>query len=215
MIFWESMKSELLIKGKISNLEMRPLIASSNLVPPGHGKTDSFRVVKSYLNNFDLKQPDGDALARMTYLEFKLRLPELLLMRVDKITMSESLEARVPFLDHPLLEFSLDVPQSLKIKGGEPKYLLKKGVKDLIPEDMIYRKKMGFGAPMSDWLRGGFGEYVTERINASSLMTRQFFNAAYIDKLIEDHRSGSKDNGYYIWTIFNLTEWYDHWIAPE
>jgi asparagine synthase (glutamine-hydrolysing) len=151
----------------------------------------------------------------MIYNEFKLRLPELLLMRVDKITMSESLEARVPFLDHELVEFSMDIPEGWKTRNGVAKYLLKKAVEGLIPNDIIYRKKMGFGAPMSQWLRGDFGREIEPAILGSALMKRGYFDTNYIKALFRDHRNGSRDTSLYIWTLFNLTAWYDYWVEPN
>jgi asparagine synthase (glutamine-hydrolysing) len=149
----------------------------------------------------------------MVYNEFKLRLPELLLMRVDKIGMSVSIEARVPFLDHKLVEYSLDIPMEQRIKGRTPKYILKKAVEGIIPDNIIYRKKMGFGAPMSQWLSGDFGLHIRDSLLGSSLMERGFFNISYIEQLISDHRSGRQDNSLYIWTLYNLSAWYDYWIA--
>ena len=173
---------------------------------------DSFNIINSFGEALEKKAPDHDILTRMIYNEFKLRLPELLLMRVDKVTMSESLEARVPFLDHHLVEFSMNIPMSFKTKGNEPKYILKKAVEGIIPHNIIYRKKMGFGAPMSQWLRGDFGEHVSSSILNSNLLQRGYFNIDYIKKLSEDHKKGRRDNSLYIWTLFNLTSWYDYWI---
>ena len=140
----------------------------------------------------------------MIYNEFKLRLPELLLMRVDKIGMSTSIEARVPFLDHELVEFTMDIPMRDKIRGGAAKHLLKKAVRGSIPDEIIDRRKMGFGAPMSQWLRGDFGQRVEAELLSSSLLRRTCFNAAYIRRLCAEHRSGRRDNSLYIWTLFNL-----------
>jgi asparagine synthase (glutamine-hydrolysing) len=133
-------------------------------------------------------------------------------MRVDKIGMSESLEARVPFLDHKLVEFSMDIPEEWKTKGGEPKYLLKKAVEGLIPDNIIYRKKMGFGAPMSDWMRSDFGRAVRSSVLSSGLLRRGFLKVGYIEKLFDWHFSGRTDTSLYLWAIYNLTAWYDLWI---
>ncbi|HKT10348.1 MAG TPA: asparagine synthase-related protein, partial [Terriglobia bacterium] len=156
--------------------------------------------------------PQADVLNRMIYNEFKLRLPELLLMRVDKVTMSESLEARVPFLDHKLVEFTMDIPMEWKVRGHTPKYLLKKAVAGLIPDDIIHRKKMGFGAPMSQWLRGDFGRRVESAILGSRLMDRGMINVEYVRALSRDHQCGRRDNSLYLWTLFNLAAWYDYWV---
>jgi asparagine synthase (glutamine-hydrolysing) len=182
------------------------ILADSYLAP------DSFNVVSSFLGPFDRDHPGCDALTRMIYCEFRLRLPELLLMRVDKIGMSESLEARVPFLDHELVEFTMDIPQHWKIRGGEPKYLLKKAVEGLLPQDIIYREKMGFGAPMKDWLRTDFGSAVRFAIDSSGLMRRGLFDLDYIHKLFEWHQSGRENCSLHIWNLYNMTAWYDLWI---
>ena len=93
---------------------------------------------------------DDDFGKRMIYLELKNRLAELLLMRVDKITMASSVEARVPFLDHALVEFTMRLPTDLKIRGGRTKYLLKKAMTGILPEEIIHRPKQGFGAPVKE-----------------------------------------------------------------
>src|SRR4029077_2888928 len=128
---------------------------------------DSFGVVSDFRRSLLRAQTDPDPLTCMVYNEFKLRLPELLLMRVDKIGMSTSIEARVPFLDHHLVEFTNGIPMSHKVRGGVAKHLLKKAVAGLIPDEIIHRRKMGFGAPMSQWLRGSFGESVEHAITDS------------------------------------------------
>ena len=106
----------------------------------------------------------------MIHNEFRLRLPELLLMRVDKITMASSLEARVPFLDHALVELTMDIPEVAKLRGGGAKNLLKKAVAGVIPDEIIHREKMGFAAPMAQWLRGDFGKQAETQILGSKLL---------------------------------------------
>jgi len=211
-VFWDIMKDQLVNKTGIPRSYIPEQLKDSDIFPENYLDLDTFNIVSSFLDNFDEKHPGQDVLTRMIYCEFKLRLPELLLMRVDKITMSESLEARVPFLDHKLVEFSMDIPMEYKVKGREPKYLLKKAVEDWIPHELIYRKKMGFGAPMSEWLRGDFGKTVEGSILSSSLLRRGYFDNEYIATLLKDHRTGRRDNSLYIWTLFNLTAWYDYWI---
>lgn len=145
-------------------------------------------------------------------LEFKLRLPELLLMRVDKITISVSLEARVPFLDHDLVEFSSGIPQSWKIRGCQPKYILKKAVRGLIPDAVIDRPKMGFGAPMNEWMQGTFLKHVESVIMNSGLRKRGMLNYQYVQHLIDAHRTKRANASIYIWALYNLSAWYDLWI---
>ena len=211
-VFWDTMKRELVRPEADWSAQVPDAVLNSGLLPPGYLETDTFNVISSFLGPFDAAHPGQDALTRMIYNEFKLRLPELLLMRVDKITMSESLEARVPFLDHELVEFSMDIPEAWKTRNGVAKYLLKKAVEGLIPDNIIYRKKMGFGAPMADWLRGDFGHQCEQAVMGSGLLRRGHFDTSHIRKLFDEHRSGRRDTSLYLWTLFNLTSWYDYWI---
>ncbi|MBV9083679.1 MAG: asparagine synthase (glutamine-hydrolyzing) [Acidobacteriaceae bacterium] len=210
--FWETTKSRLIENGAIQPNGISEELVRSGMLPASYFQTDSFNVVRSFYQPFDTNHPGQDVLSRMIYSEFKLRLPELLLMRVDKVTMSLSLEARVPFLAHKLIEFTADIPMDWKVRNNTAKYLLKKAVQGLIPDEIIYRKKMGFGAPMAHWLRGAFGQRVEKLLLGSGLMERGYFNRAVVKGLFADHRSGRQDNGLYLWTLFNLSSWYDYWI---
>jgi asparagine synthase (glutamine-hydrolysing) len=162
----------------------------------------------------DLKRllPDArseEYLRKMIYAEFKGRLAELLLMRVDKMSMAVSVEARVPFLDHRLVEFAFRIPQQLKIKHGEPKYILKKAAEGILPHNIIYRKKQGFAAPSSEWLRNGKLSQIAEaRILGSGLMNKYLFSKKYIKHLFEAHRGGKRGYGAQLWTLLVLAEWY-------
>jgi len=212
MVFWDTLKRQLINPQADWNVDIPVGLIESGLLPNDYLETDTFNIIRSFLKPFDAAYLNSDALTRMIYNEFKLRLPELLLMRVDKITMSESLEARVPFLDHELVDFTMDIPEQWKTRKGEAKYLLKKAVEDLIPHNVIYRKKMGFGAPMADWLYGEFGKQAEDAVIKSKLLTRGHFNIDYIQRLFYEHKIGRRDNSLYIWTLFNLTSWYDYWI---
>ena len=132
----------------------------------------SLRVVESYLKHIEQERPDADFLARMTYLELKLRLPELLLMRVDKITMATSVEARVPFLDHHLVEYALSLPRSLKVEGVSGKHILKRSLEEILPRDLLYERKRGFGAPVREWFREGLGGWFDEHLMNSTMRRR-------------------------------------------
>jgi asparagine synthase (glutamine-hydrolysing) len=212
MVFPDLMKIQLVDSDGIAAMQDDRHANLAGLLDPEYLKLDSFNIVRSFLDPLDSNFPGSDPLTRMIHSEFRLRLPELLLMRVDKIGMSESLEARVPFLDHKLVEFSMDIPQEWKTRGGEPKYLLKKAVEGLIPDNIIYRKKMGFGAPMSDWMRSDFGRAIRSSVLASGLLRRGLLNVGYIEKLFDWHFKGRMDTSLYLWAIYNLTAWYDLWI---
>jgi asparagine synthase (glutamine-hydrolysing) len=211
VVFWELMKQRLVRPGRF-DAGARVPAGLEAMLPGSFFQPDSFAVVRHYLAEFDRAFPGADVLTRMIYLEFKLRLPELLLMRVDKISMSTSIEARVPFLDHKLVEFSMGIPMRLKVKGSVPKYILKKSCEGIIPDDVIYRKKMGFGAPMSEWLRGDFGAVAEATITESPLRREGYFDDHYVRDLFRRHRAG-QNHGLPIWTLYNLTAWFDRWVA--
>ena len=173
---------------------------------------DSGAVVDGYFASFDRDHPGHDFLTRMSYAEFRQRLPELLLMRVDKITMSTSVEGRVPFLDHALVDYSMDIPQEVKVRGGVKKAVLKTALKGVIPDDIIHRPKMGFAAPVANWLRDDFGREVEHDLLASPLVKDGLLKAQPIAELLAEHRAGHADHALHIWTLFNLTAWHDHWI---
>ncbi len=158
------------------------------------------------------RDPGADYLKRMIYVEFRNRLPELLLMRVDKVSMATSVEARVPFLDHRMVEYSMRIPRALKLKDGETKYILKKAVEGIIPDNIIYRRKQGFAAPVDDWLRDQWTQFAEDRILASPLVRDRVFRADFIRSLFDRHRSRRINAGQNLWNLLNLTLWYDHWI---
>ncbi|HET9474414.1 MAG TPA: asparagine synthase (glutamine-hydrolyzing) [Steroidobacteraceae bacterium] len=214
-VFWDVIKRRLVRDGAFQPSPELVTAAEAGIVDPGYLVPDSFNVVRSFLEPFDRDHPGRDTLTRMIYNEFRLRLPELLLMRVDKIGMSTTIEARVPFLDHELVEFSMDIPQRFKVRNGEPKYLLKKAVEGLIPHEVIYRKKMGFGAPMSNWLRGDFGRRVQRDLLESRLLDSGYFNREFVAQLCADHLNGRADYSLYIWSLFNLVAWYDYWVDDQ
>lgn len=211
-VFWDTLKSQLVQPGSIVAGSGYEALIDSGMMPASYLEPDTFNVIRSFVDRMHAEHPGHDILSRMVYNEFKLRLPELLLMRVDKIGMSVSLEPRVPFLDHHLVEYTMDIPMAQKIKGRTAKYLLKKAVEGIIPHDIIYRKKMGFGAPMSQWLKGDFGRYVQSKMMDSGLLKRGFLNRDYVQSLFDGHFNDRRDNSLYIWTLFNLTAWFDYWI---
>ncbi|MBT3551566.1 MAG: asparagine synthase (glutamine-hydrolyzing) [Rhodospirillaceae bacterium] len=212
MAYWESQKSRLLPGFSADAPSGFEDVVQAGLLPEEFLQADSYHVAASYLAEMDDAAPGSDQLTRMIGNEFRLRLPELLLMRVDKITMASSLEARVPFLDHDLVEFTMDIPAADKIKGGAAKHLLKRAVAGLIPDDIIHRKKMGFAAPMKEWLLGDFGRTAGEEILASPLLDEIGADKDMIGRMIGDHRSGKRDAALLIWVLFNLTAWHAHWI---
>jgi asparagine synthase (glutamine-hydrolysing) len=184
-------------------------------LPKRFRELDSFGVVDEYLSTMRNFKPSAGFMERMVYLELKLRLVELLLMRVDKVTMSTSIEARVPYLDHRLVEFTMNIPDELKIKNGVTKYILKEAVRGLIPDEIIDRPKMGFGAPMSEWLEGDFGEKVESIFGSTALREEGLIDFDKGIALLREHRKKGRDYAYPVWCLFNLALWYDRWVARK
>src|SRR6267142_1559366 len=158
---------------------------------------------------------DDDFGRRMIYLELHNRLAELLLMRVDKITMASSVEARVPFLDHALVEFTMRLPTDLKIRGGQTKYLLKKAMTGILPDEIIHRPKQGFGAPVKEWLRGELYGEAFSAVMHSRMRQENLLDYDHVERLFLAHRASARDHSWHLWTLYNLSRWYDHWIARE
>ena len=172
----------------------------------------SYDAVWKHLEHIAQARPDSDLAARMTYLELKLRLPELLLMRVDKMTMATSVEARVPFLDHHLVEYAMGIPVNLKIKGASGKHILKHALEEVLPSDLLYRPKRGFGAPIREWFRGASGEMLGGLIMNSSIRRRSLFDYTFITRLIDEHQRGARDWSFHLWALLNVSLWHDRWI---
>jgi asparagine synthase (glutamine-hydrolysing) len=137
----------------------------------------------------------------------------LLLMRVDKMTMATSVEARVPFLDHHLVEYAMRLPVDLKIKGANGKYILKRALEKVLPADLLYRPKRGFGAPVREWFRGPGGEELGGMIMNSSMRSRNLFDYTFIARLLAEHRQGKHDWSFHLWALLNLSLWYERWIG--
>ncbi len=175
-------------------------------------RLSSHTIVQEDLQRLLRAKPGADELERMIYQELKLRLAELLLMRVDKITMANSIEARVPFLDHRLVEFAMTIPRSMKYRDGETKRVLKRALRGLIPEQVLDRPKKGFGVPINEWMLNRLGSFVEDRLFNSAIRGREFFDYGFIKQLLNDHRAGKANYSFFLWSLLNLSLWYDQWI---
>jgi asparagine synthase (glutamine-hydrolysing) len=173
---------------------------------PYAGQTSS-GLIRDLKNRLNIAEP----LLSIINIELKNRLPELLLMRVDKMSMASSIETRVPFLDEDLVGFALQIPSGLKFRNGESKYILKKAAEGIIPDDIIYRKKMGFCGSATSMLSDRLVRYSREVILSSSL-TKEYLNLPYIEKLFANHEQQKRFNSFKIWNLMNLAVWHDCWF---
>jgi asparagine synthase (glutamine-hydrolysing) len=149
----------------------------------------------------------------MSYVELRNRLPELLLMRVDKFSMAHSLEARAPFLDYELSEYVLSLPASLKMADGRTKIVLKDAAAAWLPKDLLERKKQGFRVPLPEWLRNELASWGEAVLRGSSLRELGIIDFDYVMGLWRAHKGGKADNSFALWSLINLSAWYERWFS--
>ncbi len=158
--------------------------------------------------------PKAPLLHRLLYADQKTYLVELL-MKQDRMSMAASIESRVPFLDHTFVEFATRVPDRLKLRGGVGKFILKSAVADLLPADIIHRKKMGFPTPLSKWFRDPRAEGLYQAISAPDGLLAGYFDMKAVAALIGRHRSGFEDATDRIWRLLNFQMWGDQFIVGK
>ncbi len=158
---------------------------------------DSHAVVEYHVTRLKQMRPQADYFQQMLYLELKHRLPELLLTRTDKMTMAASVEGRLPFLDHNLVECAFNLPGNLHAKGGT-KYLLKKAAEGILPHEIIYRQKVGFSAPAEQWFKPNnvFHERYKQKKDS------RYLHMDGAQKLLDEH--ARKNNAVKLWTLHTL-----------
>ncbi|MBA4344277.1 MAG: asparagine synthetase B [Methylibium sp.] len=142
-----------------------------------------------------------DPLALIQYLDMKTYLVGDINTKVDRASMAHSLEVREPLMDHELVEWMATLPSSLKIRGQEGKFLLKKALEPKLPDDVLYRPKMGFAVPLARWFRGPLRDRMREAILGPRLAETGWFNRAYLEHLIEAHLSGARDYSAPLWSL--------------
>jgi asparagine synthase (glutamine-hydrolysing) len=157
----------------------------------------------------------SDLIGQLLAVNMKSYLPGDLLVKTDRMTMANSLEARCPFLDHQLLEFSCTIPSELKIKGMTTKYILKRALKDIVPQEIIDRKKHGFGVPVGRWFRTSLRSYLRDTLLSREALARGYFHESTLRRLIAEHESGKRDHGHRLWSLLTLEIWHRMFIDQE
>ena len=148
----------------------------------------------------------GDLLHRLLYTDIKTYLVELL-MKQDQMSMATSIESRVPFLDHELVEFTARIPSKYDIQGLAGKFVLKAAMEDLLPREIIYRQKMGFPTPWAHWLGGPQLQHLESMLLDPRTLDRDQFKPDVVKRLFAEHRAGHRDHGNRIWRLLNLEAW--------
>ena len=168
----------------------------------------------NYMEYWNRRSDDSSLLGRMLYADQKTYLVELL-MKQDQMSMATSLESRVPFLDHTFVEFASTVPDHLKIHGAEQKYILKKAVEDLLPHEIVYRKKMGFPTPLRQWLMSPEAKPLFDAIRDRKGFLAQYVDLDQMEPLFNRHLANQEDATDRIWRLLGLQLWGDMFITGK
>jgi asparagine synthase (glutamine-hydrolysing) len=165
----------------------------------------SWEAIRPIRQRFEEKAWEKSHLNWMSYVDLNMRLPELLLMRVDKMSMGVSLEGRVPFLDHKFVELAMSIPEAIKTKNGTLKYILKRSVRGLIPDELIDRPKQGFGVPVYEWFFDKLGKQTRKELDEFCSKTD------FLDR-DEVMRHIDQGNGPQVWYLLNFALWWKEYI---
>jgi asparagine synthase (glutamine-hydrolysing) len=153
-------------------------------------------------------------LNRLLYADTKTYLHELL-MKQDQMSMAASIESRVPFLDHKLVEFTARLPERLKLRGWTTKYVLRRAMKGVLPEAILTRPKMGFPVPLGAWLRGRHRNILDEYVTSERARVRGIFDADFVTRVVGEHVSGERDHSERLWTLVNFEVWLRRFFDGE
>jgi asparagine synthase (glutamine-hydrolysing) len=167
-----------------------------------------------YRDTFERSGTD-DALSRMLYVDTRFYLPADMLVKVDRMTMANALEARVPFLDHELVELAATIPSAVKFRSRRQKYVLKKALEPMLSRDILYRRKAGFNVPVNVWLAGSLRGYARELLAPDRVEAAGFFRPDRVTKLLDDHEARRADHSFGIWSLICFQLWYERFIAPD
>ena len=157
-------------------------------------------------------EKDGSLLHRLMYLDIKTWLADDILHKVDKMSMATSLEARVPLLDHKLVEFVATLPAAIKLPGFQTKRLLKEAVKDLVPAEILHRRKHAFQVPIAEWFRGGLRELLRATLLSADRLRHGFFDAQEVQRLVAEHLEGRRDHNQCLWNLVCFQLWHEQFI---
>jgi len=171
---------------------------------------DPYAGVRSVLQDTDAQS----LLDRLLYADIKTYLHELL-MKQDQMSMAASVESRVPFLDHKLVEFTSSLPERLKLRRWTTKYVLRQSMKGVLPPAILDRPKMGFPVPLGKWFRGAYAPVLDEYVLGSRALERGIFNADFVRSLVEQHQRGEANHSERLWSLVNLEMWFRRFIDGE
>jgi asparagine synthase (glutamine-hydrolysing) len=196
------------------NFAVFPLAMQADLLTPATleriGMVDPYAGVRMVLGQTDARS----LLDRLLYADIKTYLHELL-MKQDQMSMATSIESRVPFLDHKLVEFTCSLPERLKLRGRITKHILRESMKGVLPESILSRPKMGFPVPIGAWFRGAHRSILDEYVLSDRAMARGIFNGDTVRQLVERHQSGAENHEERLWALVNFEIWQRQFFDGE
>jgi asparagine synthase (glutamine-hydrolysing) len=155
---------------------------------------------------------NASPLNQMLYVDAKVWLPEDLLLKADKMTMATGVELRVPFLDHKLVEYIAGLPDDLKVRGNQGKWILRQAMGTLLPPSVLHRTKKGFPMPARSWLRFELRDFVRDTLLARNSACRQFFQPAAVERIVNLQERGKLDGFQEAWSLLAFEFWHRHFI---
>jgi len=164
---------------------------------------DPFEQYKIANNRFK----DKDIVQRMLYVDTQIVLPNTFLEKVDKSTMAASVEARVPLLDNDLVEYVMGLPSQMKVRNGEKKWLIKKALREIVPDHVLDAPKTGFGVPYENWLRKPLYNMMNDYFRTDYIKGTKLFDYNKLDKMVKEHQEGTVNHGFSLWKLMNLCIW--------
>lgn len=173
---------------------------------------DSYGHIRKY---FTKAEHTNDQINRQLYVDIKSYLVDNILVKVDRMSMATSLEARVPFLDHRFVEFAATIPSAMKLKGKSTKYLLKKAMGDLLPNEILTRGKEGFSIPIKNWLKTDLKDLMMDVLEPSKVRREGFFNPEYVEKLKDEHLKDKENHSHRLWSMMVFGIWQDIYLRSE
>ncbi len=186
------------LKDRLYSLELRENIKD----------TEEADILKQYYERYKSERP----INKMLYTDTRMYLPGDELTKIDRMSMANSLEVRVPFLDHEIVEFAATIPLKYKIRGGITKYIEKKAFRRLLPPQILRQRKHGFSIPIHQWFRGELKGFADEILLSKNLEKRKLFNPQIIQQLLEEHQSGRQNLGHHIWALLVFELWAERYL---